>query len=295
VNPCGRAALAWAMWTSALLLVAAAAPNEPQDARVPVEIGVQRAGLPPWTESRFLVRFEQDERGWLRVLAEIPPSAGRVRLEWRYARDPEDPERIRSTSSSIEVQGTPTALVPFGENGLLVACMADDGHTVIERIELGPETMGPETNRLEPGAVKARGVVYRSHEPHHPVIAHFCGLHGRSGKEVTALTWDTSEVLAFDPEAGSFRVLASPRSRPEPGALFAPDLARTYHSISSRDHREQGYMLWLGTAQYDFVGEQDRTLVLIDGDRDGRFDRSMLLDSEGWAREDLSNSENYVN
>jgi len=162
------------MWLTTLLLAAALAG--PQDARVPVELGVQREGLPPWTERVFLVRAVEDERGWLHVSAECIPDAKRVQLEWSYARDPEDPGRIRSTSSSIEIPGTPTALGPFGEGELLVAQVARDGHTVVERIALGPDRMDPETNRLVPGEVSARRTVYRSPEPHHPVIAHFGGL-----------------------------------------------------------------------------------------------------------------------
>ena len=283
------------MRTLALLL--AAAPIAPQDARVPVHAEVRREGLPPALvamERRMLVRFREDEHSWLRVYANVDPSTQKVELEWRRCGDTSQPYRIRTRSSRIVFEGIPTALVGFGDGVLLVAGEAFDGHTVVERIELGEDSVDPETERPVPAEVTTRRVIYRSPERGHPVIAHFCGLAGRSGKEVTALTWDTSEVLAFDPAAGTFRVLASPAPSGAPGALYAPDLARTYHSISSRDHREKGYMLWLGTAMYDFSTDRDRVLVLVDGDRDGVFERSMLLDDEGWAREDLGNSKDYV-
>lgn len=281
------------MGFQAWLLAAAASLPGPQEARAPVALPPQRSGLPPTSDAVFRMRMLETERSWIDVKAYVHPLSNSLKLGWIHCPDVSG-NRYRTRTSSHGFPGTPTALVPLGDRTLLVAGVAQDGHTIIERIGFGVPDVDPRTQLPIPGKPTAWERIYRSEEPGRTVIARFCGLHGRSGKEVTALTWDTSEVLAFDPVAGSFRVLASPRSSSASGALFAPDLARTYHWISSRDHRVRGYMLWLSTAQYDFIGDDDRTLVLIDADRDGVFDRSLLLDSEGWAREDLSNSEHYV-
>jgi hypothetical protein len=281
------------MGFQAWLLAAAASLPGPQEARVPVVLPPQRSGLPPTSDAVFRMRMLETERSWIDVEAYVHPLSNSLKLGWSHCPDGSR-NRYRTSTSSHGFPGTPTALVPFGDRTLLVAGVAQDGHTIIERIGFGVPDVDPRTQVLIPGKPTAWERIYRSPEPGRPVIARFCGLPGKRGREVAALTWDSSEVLAFDPQTGSFRRLVVPIPCGEAGVLVVPELSRTYHSISSRDHRERGHMLWLGTAQYDFIGDDDRTLVLIDRDRDGVFDRSLLLDSEGWAREDLSNSKHYV-
>jgi hypothetical protein len=285
------------MHVAALLLVAATGLLSAQDARVALPMPPFRAGLPPELVAmgrQFLVQRREDEHTSLRVFASVDPSAKTVDLGWRYNRDKTTSKSIRTRTSTIDFPGIPTALCPFGDSVLIVAGEGIDRRTIVERIELGEAEIDPETGVPKPGVPTARRIVYRADEPGRPVIADFCGLPGKHAKELTALRWDEPEILAFDPEAGSFRRLAALQPFGAAGVLEVPELARTYHSISGRDHRRLGYVLVLGTAMYDFVGEKDCTLVIVDGDRDGTFDRSMLLDSEGWGREGLSDPKAYV-
>lgn len=70
-----------------------------------------------------------------------------------------------------------------------------------------------------------------------------------------------------------------------------PELARTCSGLDVREHPEHGVLVVSRTATVDELGAEDRALVLVDGDRDGILDRSMLLDAEGWRREGISDAE----
>jgi hypothetical protein len=279
-----------------LLLVAAAGMASAQDSRAPVPASF-RTGLPPAevaSQRRALVLRSEDERGLVTVLGSVQPSRREVELEWRYFVGPPAEGRMTTTSSRIAFDGIPTALAALDDGVLIVAGEGRDRRTRLERIDLGPAEIDAQTPSVRAGEPIARRTLWECDAPGRRVIAHLARLPGEGAPRLAALMWDSPEVVAFDLEAKTCSRLAALHASGEVGVLEVPELASTYHTLSVRNHRRHGYVLLLGTAAFDVVREDDRTLVLVDGDRNGTLDRRMLLDAEGWIREGFADEESYV-
>lgn len=278
-----------------LILVAVASA---QSQRVAVPVPPLRTGLPErGIDQEWTVRHREDEQGVVRVVASLNHDGRRLLLDWEWFPESPTAKGSRSSMSRIEFDGVITAFTVLRDGAFVLA--GEDrgqhpGRTRLERIDVGEAVVDVEQRRITPGEVLARRTLWVGEDPDRHVIAHLARWPGEGPERLVAVLWDEPEVMTFDLASGAWTRVAAARPFGAPGVLEASDLVRTYHQLSIHDHRRFGHMFLLNTRYGCMATEKDRILVLADTDRDGVLDRTLLLDEEGWSREDLSNSKDYV-
>jgi hypothetical protein len=101
------------------------------------------------------------------------------------------------------------------------------------------------------------------------------------------------ELASIHLNSRAMTIVASPKTAP--GSLSVPALAEDYRTFWSADYRERGYC-------YIFSDSQERPspkpppgiLVIIDSDRDGSVDKSVLVSGEQWSSDGWGKHENVV-
>jgi hypothetical protein len=182
----------------------------------------------------------------------------------------------------------PTDAIGLTDDEIVVAGKLRDGETVIETIGIAAPTQVLDATTRDrmwvASPVGARDYVYCEATATRDMVVWLRSMK-RDAADLLVHFYDSGDVYRLRLATGELTLQAS--STPGRGALHVPELADIYREVWGGDHRSLGHVYVLNE-----YGSPD-AVVLIDGDRDGDIDGSVVADSATWAAMGLGDADRY--
>ncbi len=194
-------------------------------------------------------------------------------------------EPTRSAGAQeISTSYWPTAITALGDGRtLVVAGKRPDGNTVVESWRLLAPVLVPKDGPdkeylLEPAVVESVDTLYDAAVQGRDLVAHVVRKLGSTSGLLVQFV-DSRDVyeLDFAAKPPTLAIVASPQSATTIPAV--PQLRQRYTRAWAGDHKAKGYVYVLANDGQQGVA----SLVLVDKDRDGKLDGSLLVSEAEWA------------
>ncbi len=188
----------------------------------------------------------------------------------------------------------PTTVAPLQDGRtLLVAGKRPDGNTVIESWLFRAPVLVPKDTAhaeysLEPAVIDRVETVYDAALQGKDLVAHVVRKLG-STTSVLVQFVDSRAVYEFDLAAKPPKLtfVADPRATASIPAV--PQLVQRYTHVWSADHKSHGYVYAFVNDGHDAVSP----LVLLDADRNGTLDGSLVVPLAQWSADGWETASNY--
>lgn len=178
----------------------------------------------------------------------------------------------------------PTSIVELADGkSLAVAGKRQGGNTIIEfwhilAPELVPKDEAKTEYLLKPAAVERVDTIYDTAAKGRDLVVHLVRKLGTSPALLVQFA-DSRDVYDVDLAAKppAFKLVASPNAAASIPAV--PQLVQRYTRVLSADHATRGYVYAFANDEHESVA----ALVLLDADRNGALDGSLVVPPDKWA------------